>query len=69
MVSLSILGIIGAVIALIGTALGTNAIIGVGVLLFFASFFVSSFVLSSIPSVVWVFGIILLIWILSQKKK
>lgn len=66
--ALGTLGLIGAVLALIGAAFGANALIGIGVLLFFVGFFVSSLALSSIPTVVWVFLIILFIWWLSKKK-
>ena len=67
--ALGLLALISGILTLIGIAMGSNIIIGAGVLLFFASFLVSGFVLSSIPTIVWVFLIILFIWIMSQKKK
>jgi len=68
MVAIGILGLMGAVLALIGAAFGASSLIGVGVFLFFVGFFVSGLALSSIPSVVWIFLIILLILWLSKKK-
>ena len=65
---LSSLGILGAILSIIGIALGKGLIIGAGVLLFFAGFFIVGFTLTSIPVIVWIFIIILFIWGISKKK-
>ncbi len=65
---LGMLGLLGAALAVVGAALGKSAIIGIGVLLFFSGFFITAFTAISIPTIVWVFLIVLFIWGLSKKR-
>lgn len=66
---IGIISIIGALIALVGTAMGKSAIIGVGVILFIAGFLFTSIGLISLPWYVYAVAILLTIIVVTGRGK
>jgi len=67
--TLGIIAILGGVLTLIGVFAGKSAIIGVGALLLFFGFFVTSTVAIDIPTPLLIFLVILGVFIIAGRKK
>ena len=64
-----IIAIVGAIFTFLGIAMNAGWATGVGVLLLFFGFFVTSITAINIPTPMIIFGLILLVFIVVGRKK